>query len=103
MEARFGVNAASVEEAYKWVEQATGLQAEPRESSQLGGDYYAFYGPNGETIKLLSNRDLYDDEPVISGCDDWAIAVLVEGASKNSALVQGLLNDTEHFVAMKSS
>ena len=93
-----GVKSSSVDEAYRWVEKATGLRAEARESSDWGGSYYKFSAPSGEIAKLLSNRDVYDDEPVVSGCDEWIVVLLVERANSMSPIVFVLIKDTEHFV-----
>lgn len=102
MSQKFGVKADSVEQAYNWVEVATGLTGEPRESSQLGGDYYAFRGPNGLVAKLISNRDVYDNEPVIDGCDEWPVVLFIEGASSDTPAIQNLLKDKEYFVLVSS-
>ena len=102
MEFRFGVKAETVEQAYRWVELAMGLTGEPRESSHLGGDYYAFRGSDGVVAKLISNRDEYDKEPVIDGCDEWPVVLYIEGASNDAPAIQNLLNDAEHFVLVSS-
>ena len=94
----FGVKAKSAKESYRWVEKATGLRAEARESSDWGGSYYKFSAPSGEIAKLLSNRDVYDNEPVVSGCDEWIVVLLVERANSMSPIVVDLIKDTEHFV-----
>jgi hypothetical protein len=98
----FGVRAQKVEQAVGWVESATGLKSEARESSDWGGDYYAFSGPGGEYVRLVSNRDIYDDQPVIQYCDAWPVAILLESAAESSLVVQGLLKDSKHFVLTHS-
>lgn len=98
----FGVRAKDVEEAAPWVVRATGLVAVARESSDKGGDYYSFDGPDHSEMWLVRNRDVYDDEPVVSGADEWEIAILIQGAEENAFVVRALLDDPEHFVfAMK--
>lgn len=98
----FGVRARDVEEAAPLVAKATGLVAVARESSDKGGDYYSFSGPDHSKLWLVRNRDVYDDEPVISHADDWEIAILLQEARPDSAVVQGLLKDEAHFVLMKT-
>jgi hypothetical protein len=93
----FGVKASDVEQAYLWVEAATSLTAEARESSDWGGNYYLFTGQDGERVKLLSNRDIYDDEPVVDGCDGWKIVLLLESVPESSSILQGLERDRLHF------
>jgi hypothetical protein len=102
MEFIFGVRAADVNHAVKWVEEAIGQKAEPRESSHFGGDYFAFHGLHGEYIRLLTNRDEQDDEPVIDGCDEWLVAIFVEEATHDSPVVLNLLKDDKHFVLVTS-
>jgi hypothetical protein len=102
MEFCIGVKADNIEQAVVWVERAIGLKSEGRESSDFGGDYYAFSGPGGEYVRLLSNRDVYDDEPVIQGCDAWPIAIFIEDATQASPVVQNLLKDDKHFVLVTS-
>jgi hypothetical protein len=97
MSSAFGVKAETIEQAFLWVEAVTGIKAEPRESSQLGGNYYAFRGSSGEVLKLISNRDLYDREPVIDGCDDWSIVLLLDDVPATSALWNQLNTDSVHF------
>jgi hypothetical protein len=103
MEFSFGVKSNDIKIAQRWVEQATGLKAEARESSDLGGAYFAFSGPNGEFMQLVRNRDLYDNEPVIVGCDEWLVAVFVQDAGEDSRLIKALTHDREHFVLTKKS
>ena len=102
MEFRFGVKAETVEQAYRWVELAMGLTGEPRESSDLGGAYFAYHGEAGEFGRLFNNRDVRDGEPVIDGCDEWPVVLYIEGASNDASAIQNLLNDAEHFVLVSS-
>lgn len=98
----FGVRAANVEEAAPWVAKATGLTPVACESSDKGGDYYAFEGPDHSQMWLVRNRDVYDDEPVVSHADEWEIAILLQEARADSRVVQGLLTDDVHFILMKT-
>ncbi len=93
---------AVVKEAAPWVAQATGLIPLAHESSDKGGDYYAFDGPDHSHMWLVRNRDVYDAEPVVSFADEWEIAILLQEARPDSAVVQGLLKDEAHFVLMKT-
>jgi hypothetical protein len=102
MEFCIGVKAESIEKAVAWVELALRIKSEGRESSDFGGDYYAFSCPGGEYVRLFSNRDIYDDEPVIDGCDAWLVAIFVEEATHDSPVVQNLLKDDKHFVLVTS-
>ncbi len=94
----FGVKTNDVEEAALWVAQTTGLIGVARESSDKGGNYYSFDSPDHEELWVVSNRDVYDGEPVIDGADDWKIAIMIWNASERSPVVRGLLNDPDHFV-----
>jgi hypothetical protein len=97
MSKKYGVRAVTVEQAYKWVEAATGLTAIPHESSFLGGDYYVFRSVDGAVLKLVSNKDIHDGEPVVSGCDGWEIVLICEGFTETSSLHGALANDYAHF------
>lgn len=102
MEFCIGVKAENIEQAVAWVEQVTGLKPEGRESSDFGGNYYAFSAPGGEYVRLRSNRDIYDDEPVIQGCDAWPVAIFIDDAAQASPVVQNTLKDEKHFVLVTS-
>lgn len=99
----FGVKGADLEVARHWVEKATGLEAEARESSHLGGDYYRFppFDPAGDfdaqRVRLVTNRDLYDGEPVFDAPSRWVLALSIEGAHRESRALRGLEEDTLHF------
>lgn len=95
----FGVRAKDMEEARRLVEVITGLRAQSRESSDLGGDYYAFGDVmNGECLKLVNNRDVYDNEPVVNGADEWPIALFINRTAAESPLLKKLLAATSHLV-----
>ena len=51
---------------------------------------------------MFNNRDIYDDGPVIDGCDEWPIVLMLDGAERNSVVVQRLLEDSEHFVLVSA-
>lgn len=93
----FGVKSTNLEESARWVEQAIGLTAEPRESISFGGDYYGFSGLHGEIVRLLVNKDVYDGEPVVAGADSWIVVVTLENAPDNSPLTKSLIADAQHF------
>ena len=96
----FGVKATKVEDSFGWVEQATGLVAVERESTDWGGVYYFFDGPNGEKIRLLSNRDLFDGETVVDGADNWLIVLALCDVPEDSPMVTSLTADAQHFVRL---
>lgn len=102
MDFRFGVRSTDIEQANRWFVNITGLVPEARQSSDLGGDYFSYTGPVGEDARLFNNRDSYDGEPVIDGCDEWPMVIFIEGADENSTIVQSLLKDTNHFVLVGS-
>lgn len=60
---KYSVKAQDLEEARAWIGETTGLEAEARESSYWGGDYYLFETSAGEELKLINNVDIYDGEP----------------------------------------
>jgi hypothetical protein len=97
----FGVKTEDIEQAREWVETATGLEAEGRESSERGGDYYLFAASEDEEIYLVSNVDIYDGEPIYTESDEWLVAVSLEGTTKKSPVFRGLEAATEHFVKLK--
>ncbi len=57
----FGVKSTNLEESARWVEQAIGLSAEPRESISFGGDYYGFSGLHGEIVRSPLTKSLIAD------------------------------------------
>ena len=75
----YSVKAKDIEEARAWIEKVTGLEAEGRESSFCGGDYYAFKGRAGEELKLFKNIDIHDGQPIIGASRDWSLALLFDG------------------------
>jgi hypothetical protein len=93
----FGVRASDLEEARARVEKVTGLEAEARESSNLGGDYYLFAGKNDEEVRVLRNRDLHDDEPVVENADEWEFALTIEDPTGESEISGSLESASEHF------
>ena len=103
MYAKFGVKTDDLEEARIWVIAATGLRAEPRESSNWGGDYYAYHGSAGEKLRLISNRDVYDGEPIVGGCDEWKIVLTVEVEGDSSNVLTSLERGDKHFVMVAAS
>lgn len=98
----FGVKSQDIEQARRWVEEVTGLTAQPRESSDLGGGYYLF-GQRlvGEYLILVNNRDCYDNDPVVEGVDEWPIAICLDGATENSPLLAKLQHAHHYFVKGK--
>jgi hypothetical protein len=58
----YGVSAADLESARSLVEDAIGIELEPRESSYRGGDYFGLGGPGGENFILQANHDAVEDE-----------------------------------------
>lgn len=104
----FGVKSADLEEARFWVEAATGVTGEARESSQRGGDYYRFPAFDLATceceyMKLMSNRDIYDGEPVCEAPARWRLALEVEYTRRDSPALRGLERDTTHFKKLRET
>jgi hypothetical protein len=100
MEVVFGVKLSSIEEAYVWVEQATGLVAQARENDAWGGNYYAFER-HRERVLLVNNSDPIDGEP-IRDFPNWSIILCAEVAHATSPVLQRLENDSEHFERLSS-
>lgn len=96
MEVVFGVKSSDIEEAYVWVERATGLVAEARDNDAWGGDYYAFGKLSGERLMLVNNKDPIDGDLVVD-FPDWGVVLLVEGTDAASPILQGLEHDSRHF------
>jgi len=96
----FGVKTDDIEQAREWVERATGLEAEGRESAALGGDYYLFE-KGTEELRLISNMDFQDYEPIFTESDEWKIAIRLEGTTKDSAVLRGLEAATDQFVKLE--
>lgn len=97
---KFGVATNDLEEAQMWVAAAIGLPAEPRESSDWGGDYYGYSGADGEELRLISNRDIYDDGPIVGGCDEWKIVLTAEIESSASIVLKKLESNGIRFVKL---
>lgn len=95
--AKFSVRSDDIEEARAWVEEATGLPAEGRESNYWGGDYYAFYGEAGEKVKVITNRDPIDRELIIGDDPAVLIGLIVEGAEPESPVLIALRGAPEKF------
>jgi hypothetical protein len=96
MEVVFGVKSSNIEEAYVWVERATGLVAEARENDAWGGNYYAFSERTGEQLLLVNNVDPIDGEP-IREFPNWSVILCADVGDAASPALQGLENDPEHF------
>jgi hypothetical protein len=101
LEVTFGVKTSDLEQARGWVERATGLAAEARESDSLGGDYYAFRGPLQERLRLVTNKDVYDGEPVWD-FPSWDILLSVERTNRDSGALRGLESDPKHFEKLET-
>ena len=95
--ATFGVKSEDIDEAKSWVEENTGLMAEGRESSERGGDYYYFRSAAGEIIRIVSNRDIYDGEPITAASEKWAIALQIEETTRESPVLRALEANTSHY------
>ncbi len=91
----FGVKSEDIEEACARLKQILKLPAEPRESSDSGGDYYKFEGPTGEIVDLLQNADLYDGETLRDGTDGWKLILTFYSETSDSALLRVLENAPE--------
>lgn len=101
MDVVFGVKTDDIEQAREWVTHATGLKAEGRDSSHLGGDYYLFRGEGDEEIQLVSNVDIYDGEPIFTETNEWKIAMSLVETKRGSLVLRGLENATDHFVKLE--
>jgi hypothetical protein len=95
IEVTFGVKSSNLEEARRFVEHATGLPAEARENSALGGDYYAFGARGSERLNLVNNNDVYDNEPIFE-FPDWKLLLLVWLEDHNSPILRALESEP-HF------
>ncbi len=96
MEVVFGVKSSDIEDAYVWVERATGLVAEARENDAWGGNYYAFGKRDGDRLLLVNNIDPIDGEP-IRDFPNWRVILCAEVNDAASPALQGLESDVEHF------
>lgn len=94
---KYSVKAKDLEEARAWIEEATGFESEGRESSFWGGDYYTFKAGPGEEVKLFKNVDLHDGQPIVGTTQDWRIALLFNGPSRETLLVRALAARREQF------
>lgn len=97
----FGVKTDDIETARVWIEKATGLTAEGRESSELGGDYYLFESSDEEELSVVNNVDLYDGEPILTSTPEWKVALRLEGTTKESPILRGLESAPDRFVKLK--
>lgn len=101
--AKFSVRSDDIEEARVWVEKATGLTAEGRESNYGGGDFYAFYGAAGEELKVITNRDPCDGELIIGDDPSVLIGLILVDAEPDSPLLAGLNSSPEKFEKLTES
>jgi hypothetical protein len=99
----YSVKANDIEEARAWVEEATGLSAEGRESNYWGGDYYAFNGEAGEKLKVINNRDPIDGELIIGDDPDCRIGLIVDETKPDSAILEALQRAPDRFVRLEKS
>ncbi len=97
---KYSVKAKDIEEARTWIEEATGLKAEGRESVFWGGNYYAFSAGAGEEVKLFKNVDIHDGGPIVGASFDWRIALLFNGPEAASSVVLSLEKHAEQFEKM---
>lgn len=97
MDMDFGVLTDDLETAKQWVERATGLDAKAKFSTDLGGQYYALSAPDGETIDLVQNFDLFENKPMIDGLESWRIVLFLNEASETSKIVKALSSDGSRF------
>ena len=101
IEVDYSVKTEDIEQARAWIEEATGLPAEGRESTYWGGDYYAFYGNSGEQLKVFSNRDPCDGELIIGDSFDCVIGLIVDEADRDSPVLEALRRAPDKFEKMK--
>lgn len=98
----FGVKAHTFENAREIVENALKTKAVARESSDRGGDYYSFDGPQEEEVLLVKNRDLYDDEPLYPDAAEWEFVVYAHSPNADSDFVRALDSETERLFKVTS-
>lgn len=89
----FGIDLEDIELARKLVEDLTGLPAEEEFHVDTGGVYYKFAGPDGEELILIRNLDLYDNQPLVGGFDEWPVVLLLSNIDTQSSIVQRLSGD----------
>ena len=92
-----GVKATDIEQAKVWVEELTGLVAEARENSSLGGDYYAFDVPDQLDLMLVKNCDCQDGEPVVDAPAEWKLVLTIESEKDDVGLLDQLEKDSRRF------
>ena len=97
IELMYGVQSDELEEANSWVEAAVGLKGEGRYSDHLGGDYYKFETSAGDTIKLVTNRDVQDNEPFWEAAAEWLIVMSVNVGDQASPVMNALDKDHSKF------
>lgn len=103
MEFDFWIKTNDLDTARQLVERATGLKAIKLHNIDLGGTYYSFPAPHGEIVELISNRDLFDNQPYIDGYKNISLILFVRDASEESKISQDLGRDTDHFILIKKT
>ncbi len=94
----FGVDTDNLMEARDWVEAATKLKLVEGYSDHKGGEYYSADSVTGrEIVRLVSNSDVQDDEPLYDEARDWSIAVTVSDESETSLVMASLVAEPAKF------
>lgn len=93
----YGINADSFEEGVALVQTAIGLKGELRYSEHVGGTYVLFKQEDVFQIKVFTNLDVQDDEPVSRAAEEWLIAMTVSAEDRQSLIVRALEQNPDKF------
>lgn len=102
IEQSYGVKSSDLDQAGHLISSITGLLPESRDSSDLGGNYIAFRGGEGEDLILVKNRDVYDKDLIFDADPKWLYVLLVESAREESAVLRALDSFPDKLVRLKT-
>jgi hypothetical protein len=93
----FGIDADNFEAGVALVQTAIGLKGEMRFSDHVGGTYCLFEQLDVFEIKVFTNLDVQDDEPVSLAAKEWLIAMTVSAEDKQSSIIRALEQNPDKF------
>jgi hypothetical protein len=94
--ALFGVSAMSLSAARAYVEKTLGIALD-EESSDRGGIYFHFEGPQLQELFLQENIELPENEPAEVDFPDQRFLLYVSAIPENSGLLLALANVPDRF------
>jgi hypothetical protein len=99
--ALFGVSAVSLSAARSHVEKTLGITLVERESSDRGGIYFHFEGPQLQELFLQENIELPENEPAEEDFPQHSYLLYLSSVPDDSELLFALENSPEVFPKLR--